>query len=90
MQRSLIFALILAIIVVIFALQNSDAVTVKLWFWEVQSSVALVMLIILLIGAILGVMFSLPSIFKKNKKIEDLEEQIRKLEIKTSLPEMKQ
>ena len=89
MQRSLIFALILAIIVVIFALQNSDTVTVKLWFWEVQSSVALVMLIILLIGAILGVMFSLPSIFKKNKKIEDLEEQIRKLEIKTSRPEMK-
>ena len=89
MQRSLIFALILAIIVVIFALQNSDTVTVKLWFWEVQSSVALVMLIILLIGAILGVLFSLPSIFKKNKKIEDLEEQIRKLEIKTSSPEMK-
>jgi lipopolysaccharide assembly protein A len=89
MQRSLIIALILAILVVIFALQNSDPVTVKLWFWVVQSSVALVMLIILLIGAILGVLFSLPGIFKRNKKIEELEENLRKLEIKTSKPEMK-
>ncbi len=89
MQRSLIIALILAIIVVIFALQNSDTVLVKLWFWEVQSSVALVMLIILLIGAILGVLFSLPSIFRKNKKIEELQEKLRKLEIKASHQEMK-
>ena len=78
MQRSLIFALLLALIIVVFALQNSDPIPVKLFFWQFKSSTALIMITILLIGAILGVLFSLPSIFKKNEKIEELEKQIPK------------
>lgn len=80
MQRSLIFALLLALIIVVFALQNSDPITVKLFFWHVESSAALVMITVLLIGAILGVLFSLPSIFKKSDRIEELEKQIPKKE----------
>ena len=80
MQRSLIFALLLVLVIVVFALQNSDPIPVKLFFWEIESSIAFVMTSVLFIGALLGVLFSLPSIFKKNEKIEKLEEQLTKKE----------
>ncbi len=78
MQRSLIFALLLVLIVVIFALQNSDPIPVNLFFWTIESSAALIMTTVLFIGAILGVLFSLPSISKKRDRIEELENQLPK------------
>ncbi len=80
MQRSLIFALLLALIIVVFALQNSDPITVKLFFWLINSSAALIITSVLFIGAILGVLFSLPSIIRKKEKIEELEEKLLKKE----------
>jgi lipopolysaccharide assembly protein A len=76
MQRSLIFALLLILIVVVFALQNSDPVQIKLLFWNVESSIAFVMTSVLFIGALLGVLFSLPSIFKKREQIAELKEKL--------------
>lgn len=76
MQRSLIFALLLILIVVVFALQNSDQLIIKLLFWDVESSIAFIMTLVLFIGALLGVLFSLPSIFKKRDKIHDLENKL--------------
>jgi len=78
MQRSLIFALLLVLIIVVFALQNSASIELKLFFWNIRSSAALIITSVLFIGAILGVLFSLPSIIKKNEKIEELQKQIPK------------
>lgn len=77
MQRSLIFALLLILAVVVFALQNSDQLVIKLLFWDVESSIAFIMTLVLLIGALLGVLFSLPSIFKKRDEIHDLESKLK-------------
>ncbi len=76
MQRTLIFALLLIMAVVVFALQNSDPVQIKLLFWDVESSIALVITSVLFIGALLGVLFSLPSIFKKKEQIAELKEKL--------------
>ncbi len=78
MQRSLILALLLVLIIVVFALQNSASIELKLFFWNIQSSAALIITSVLFIGAILGVLFSLPSIIKKKEKIEELQKQIPK------------
>ncbi len=72
MQRSLIIGLVLAILLVIFALQNAQEVIITLYFWKFQSSLALLLLISLAIGVFLGAIFSVPSITKRNKKIEEL------------------
>lgn len=72
MQRTLIIALLLIMVVVVFALQNSDPVQLKLLFWDVESSIALIMTSVLFIGALLGVLFSLPSIFRKRDQIAEL------------------
>jgi putative membrane protein len=72
MQRTLIIALLLILIVVVFALQNSNPVQIKLLFWQVESSIAFVMTSVLFIGALLGVLFSLPAIYKRKEQIEEL------------------
>ena len=80
MRRSLIFALIGAILIVIFAVQNAATVdVVKLWFWEIKNSpLALIILITLAIGALLGLAVSIPAYRNKSKTIEQLR---KKLEI---------
>jgi uncharacterized integral membrane protein len=79
MQRTLIFALITAIILVIFTIQNADPVDLKLWFWEVKSSQALIILITLALGSVIGVLVSIPSRSKKKKEIEQLKKEIKTL-----------
>ncbi len=82
MQRSLIFALVGAILVVVFAIQNATTVdTLKLWFWEIQNSpLALIILITLALGALLGILVSIPGYRKRSKTIEQLKKRIKSLE----------
>lgn len=57
----------LALALVIFALQNTEFVVIKLWFWEIQTPRALLILICITIGILIG--FLIPSI-KRNKDID--------------------
>lgn len=84
MQRSLIIALIGAILIVIFALQNAAKVEVlKLWFWEINNSpLALIILITLAIGALLGIIVSIPTYRKKTRTIEELRKKMKAYEQK--------
>lgn len=84
MQKYLILGLLLTFLLVIFAVQNAGLVTVKLWFWNVESYLALFLLISLFLGILLGIIFSLPSLNKKNKQIVQLTKKINKLKGETS------
>lgn len=57
----LIFALLIAVIAVIFALQNTITVTISFLAWEVTGSLSLVLLITLAIGALIGLLVLAPS-----------------------------
>jgi uncharacterized integral membrane protein len=89
MRRSLIFALIGAILIVIFAIQNAATVdVVKLWFWEIKNSpLALIILMTLAIGALLGLAVSIPAYRKKSKTIEQLRRKLEMYEKKESRTE---
>jgi putative membrane protein len=78
-----IIAILIALLAVIFALQNAQTVMVKLYFWDISASMALMMLITLLIGMASGMLILVPNIYRKNsmiksnrKKITDLEKQL--------------
>lgn len=89
MQLTYIFALIFSVIVALFAILNAQAVTVDFFFDEFQISLALVILISALAGAIilgfLGLFkqikfgFKIRDVQHRNKK---LEEQVKELEAK--------
>ena len=66
MRIKLIISLLLLILAVIFAIQNSNALTVKFLIWEITLPVALIIIISLTVGAIIGLIYSIPH--KKSEK----------------------
>jgi uncharacterized integral membrane protein len=61
MQIYLLIALVIAIIAVIFALQNMAAVTISFLFWSIKGSLALVLLVSLTAGVLISSLVSIPG-----------------------------
>ena len=81
MQRSLIIGLLAALILTVFALQNDEMVSIHFFFGEpVKGSLSLILLVTVIIGVILGFIFSLPSITKQSKIIQQKNKEIDKKE----------
>jgi len=68
MRFSLILSLIIAVLAVIFALQNATPVTVHLGPWTFNGSLALVLMITLAIGVLIGFLASITGRIKTRKK----------------------
>ena len=85
-MRQLIIAIIIALLAVIFALQNADPVTVKLFLWDLpNTSLALLLLITLVIGIVSSLLFMTSSVYNKNKIISTQKKRILELEKEISL-----
>lgn len=96
MQIFLFFALIIAVLAVFFALQNSDPVQVKFAVWEFSSSLAFVLLLALTAGALISFFFSLPSnirarwtIRQQRKKLTEYETSLAGVKAKLEESEKK-
>ena len=84
MHLFLIVALGLAILTVIFALQNPIPVGVIFLVWKFEGSLALVLMLTFALGALVSSLVSIPAIVKRRsaisnqkKKIEELENRLR-------------
>ncbi|HEY1037007.1 MAG TPA: LapA family protein [Candidatus Paceibacterota bacterium] len=84
----LIIGLILGALTVVFALQNTAAVGVTFLAWQIEGSLALILMLAVLIGIIIFMMFSLPELIRTHfefvalqKKAEALEEENAKLRV---------
>lgn len=80
MQYLLILALVIAIFSVVFALQNAMAITVSFLMWEIESSLALVLLVTLGVGIIVGLLGMAPNLIKKSLKISNQNKKIKQLQ----------
>jgi lipopolysaccharide assembly protein A len=80
MRLSLVLALIIAVLAVVFALQNPLPVIVNFLPWELRGSLALVLLITLVLGVLVGLLVSLPSIFRKERRLNHQKKIIEELE----------
>ncbi len=83
MYFALFFFLIIAILAVIFGIQNTAIVTLKLFGFKLESSLALILLVFLGIGIILTLLFSIPYFVKNKKRISQLNKRIKELEEKS-------
>lgn len=79
-QIFLIAAILIALLAVIFALQNAVNITIFFFAFEFTSSLALILLITLTIGALISLLISLPANLKKSRQISQHKKQIRQLE----------
>ena len=72
MRLTLIFSLLVAIVAVVFALQNPQMMEVNLLFLETQGSAALVLLITFVIGVVVGLLSTLPARIRDKRAIKKL------------------
>jgi uncharacterized integral membrane protein len=72
MQLLLVFAVLIAILTVTFAVQNTAVVTIKFITWNFEGSLALALLIALGLGIVVSLLVSIPASIKKNRLISQL------------------
>jgi uncharacterized integral membrane protein len=75
MYINLIIILIIAIIAVIFGVQNTAVVTINFLGLKFDSSLALVLLLSVLIGFVITILFSIPYFYKFKKIISTLKKE---------------
>ena len=71
----LILAIIVALIAIIFSLQNAQVITLKLFGLEFKATLALALLIFFGLGAILAVLLLSPRLLNSSSKISKLTKQ---------------
>ena len=72
----LIIALFIAILAVIFALQNAGVVTVTFFASQLEGSLALVLLVTFVVGVLVGVLLILPYLIRKTFKTRRLSREL--------------
>jgi len=78
-QFYLILTLVLAILVAVFAVQNAQEVNIRFLVWTFQSSVVVVILISLGVGALLAALISLPQTLKTKRRFRESEKRLERL-----------
>jgi len=69
---TIILAGILLLLTVIFTIQNSAKAQIKLFFWDADISLSLILFSTLLIGILIGIFALIPTIFRLRKKVNKL------------------
>lgn len=80
-QWKVITTIIVLILVVVFALQNTAGVTVDLFFVNFQVPLVLVILFSLLVGVIIGLMTSMAAIRANHKDNSSLTKELDKIKL---------
>jgi uncharacterized integral membrane protein len=89
MHLLLVLGIIVAIAAVAFALQNNLPVTVAFGVWSFESSLAMVLLLALGIGAVIAICLSWPSMIKNLWASSRLRKQVNQLQDDKSMLEQR-
>jgi putative membrane protein len=72
MRAALVFSLVLAVLAVVFALQNPQVMEVNLLFFRTEGSKALVLIITFAIGVVVGLLSMLPGRIRDKRALKKL------------------
>lgn len=73
MRVALVLSLLIAILAVVFALQNPAYMDVNLGPFDITGSTALILMVTFCVGVIVGILATTPAIVKRKKRIRQLE-----------------
>ncbi len=76
----IILALLLALLAVIFALQNTGTVTIYILFWQFTGSLALVLIVAVAAGMLVSFLAYLPTLLRGNWSARNLRKHTTELE----------
>ena len=84
MRVSLVLAISISLLTLLFAAQNSAFITVRLVFWVFEASLALVVVVTLGLGLMVGLLVSLPATLRRGwtssqrkRTIQELEKELQ-------------
>jgi putative membrane protein len=80
MQIMVIFALVIAALAILFAVQNNTPVQVSFLAWKVESPLTLVLLIAVAAGALISLLASLPTITRDKLTVRSHRKKVAELE----------
>jgi uncharacterized integral membrane protein len=80
MRIFFVVALILALLVTVFAVQNNQPITISFLFWSIEGSLALVLMINLVLGIVIGVLLMAPGSIRSRLRVGGLQRSVRALE----------
>ena len=84
MRVLIAIALILALLVTVFAVQNNQPITISFLFWSIEGSLALVLMITLVIGIAIGVLLIAPGSIRSRLQVGDLKRSSRSMEAESN------
>lgn len=80
MAGTILSILVIAVAAVVFGMQNTVSMKINFLFWSFQGSSALVLVVSMLLGVILGILLVLPSFNSRGRTIKGLRDEIKKLQ----------
>jgi uncharacterized integral membrane protein len=80
MQVFFLVALVFGMVAVMFAVQNIVPVTVSFLTWTFEGSLALVLFVALIAGALVSFLASVPALARGRRAVKGLKKQIARLE----------
>lgn len=80
MQILLIFSFLIAFVAIIFAIQNTDITPIRFLIWETQGSLALILFIALVAGALISYLATAPGQIKQRMTISNQRKRIAEVE----------
>ena len=75
----LILLLLVMVLAVIFSAQNATAVTIDLFVWRIDVSLAVVIALCFAIGVIAGILFAVPALYRMRTHRRRLQAQLADL-----------
>lgn len=72
MRIALVLSLVLAVLTVVFALQNDDPMAVDFLFIQTQGSTALVLIVTFALGVIVGLLSTLPGRLRDRRELKKI------------------
>ncbi|MDH5202941.1 MAG: LapA family protein [Nitrospirota bacterium] len=80
MQFFLFLALLIAIVLVLFAVQNSAIVSISFLTFHFEGSLAFILVVVFASGFLSGILMSIPSILRKSSALREQKRMVRQLE----------
>lgn len=79
-QLYLVIALIFAVAVAVFAVQNAGTVTIRFGLWLVETSLVVVILISAVLGAVVTVLLGIPGALRARRRLKEQSARLMELE----------
>ena len=80
MQIFLFLALLISVVIVLFAVQNAALTTVTFLSFHFEGSLAFILVVVFALGVVSGMLMTVPSFWRKSSALRDQRRKVKQLE----------